>query len=891
MKTSAFTNVLGTFAACLFFCGNALAATQTDIIGPAGSEVFGQSVKVLPNGNFVVSDPQYNAPGPITAVGRVYLYNGSTLALINTLTGTAANDFVGGSGVTVLANGDYVVASSSWNNGTGAVTRCSATSGCPATISAANSLVGSAATHGVGAGVTALPSGNYVVQSPNWDNAATSTDNVGAVTWCSGSSPCVGAVSTANSLIGSTAGDQVGAYIVYVLSNGNYVVQSSLWNNGAATFAGALTRCSGTAVCTGTVSPANSSVGSTTNDSIGNYGVTPLTNGGYVVNSPQWDSGGIVDAGAATFCNAASGCTGIISAANSLIGSTASDQVGLTSIALTNGNYVVGSLYWDNGSLVDAGAVTFGNGMTGRVGAITSANSLVGTTAYDQVGGFGATALTNGNYVAGSSQWDNPVGPISNAGAATWCSGTSGCTGPVTAANSLTGPSVGDSVGGATALANGNYLVSSPYWDNHAPFAADAGAVTFCGSASGCVGTVTSANSLIGSTGGDNVGNNNNIVLSNGNYVVLTPSWNNGATADVGAATFCSGTAGCAGTISPGNSLIGSTQSDQVGTLGVALTDGNYVVLSPNWKNGGASRAGAITRGGSSGITGTVTPANSLVGSTMDDAIGGFGETTALPNGDYIVRSTDWDNTGIVDAGAISYGLGNGGTVGPITAANSVRGTITDGGAVMNFSVGSANNDLVVGRPAENIVTVFKQSGIAFSAVSRKVHGATAFDISLPPAPNTGVECRSGGGTNDFRIIFTFPGAVTFNNAVVSSGTGSVSSSSGSGTTTVTVDVTGVTNAQVINVTLTNVHSGSTNADVSVPMGVLFGDTNGNGSVNATDISQTKSKSGQPLNVTNFRTDVTVSNSINSTDVSSVKARSGTALPSTVSTFKKYSSK
>jgi uncharacterized protein DUF5650/dockerin type I repeat protein len=879
MKTSAFTNALPALAACLFFCDNTLAATQTDIIGPAGSVVFGQSVKVLPNGNFVVSDPQYNAPGPIAAVGRVYLYNRSTLALINTITGTAANDFIGGSGVTVLANGDYVVGSSSWNNGTGAVTRCSATSGCPATISAANSLVGSATTHGVGAGVTALPSGNYVVQSPNWDNAATSTADVGAVTWCNGAATCVGPVSTANSLVGSTAGDQVGAYLVYILSNGNYVVQSSLWNNGAATFAGALTRCSGTAVCTGTVSPANSLVGSTTNDSIGSYGITPLTNGGYVVNSPQWDNGGTVDAGAATFCNAASGCTGIISAANSLIGSINNDQVGLTSIALTNGNYVVGSLYWDNGGIMDAGAVTFGNGTTGRVGAITPANSLVGTTALDQVGGFGATALSNGNYVVGSSQWDNPVGPIPNAGAATWCSGTSGCSGPVTAANSLTGPSVGDSVGGATALANGNYLVSSPYWDNHAPFAADAGAVTFCGSAFGCVGTVTSANSLIGSTAGDNVGNNNNIVLSNGNYVVLTPSWNNGPTADVGAATFCSGTTGCSGTISPGNSLIGSAQADQVGTLGVASTGGNYLVLSPNWKNGGTSRAGAITRGGPSGITGTVTPANSLVGSTMDDAIGGFGETTALPNGDYIVRSTDWDNAGIVDAGAISYGLGNGGTVGSISAANSVRGLIQGGGSSQNFAVGSSNNDLVVGRPSENIVTVFKQSGIAFSAVSRKVHGVTPFDINLPPSPNTGVECRIGGATNDFRVVFTFPNTVTFNSASVSSGTGSVSSSSGGGTATVTVDLTGVTNAQVITVTLTNVHSGSVNADVTVPMGVLFGDTNGNGSVNSTDVSQTKLKSGQGVDVTNFRTDVNVSNSINATDVSSVKLRVGTALP------------
>ncbi len=697
----------------LFLSGMA-AAGQIDIAGPAGSGQFGATVTVLPNGNFVVSDPIYNAPGPIAAVGRLYLYNGKTLALINTMTGTAANDLIGRGGVTVLANGDFVVVSPDWNNSIGAVTRCSATSGCPATISAANSLVGSAGTPGVGAAAQALPNGNYVVLSWNWNNA------IGAATWCSGTSSCVGAVSTANSLVGSTSGDMVGAYSIFVLANGNYVVQSAFWNNGAATYAGAVTPCSGTAACTGTVSAANSLVGSTSSDLIGEYGITVLTNGGYVVNSPYWNNGAISDAGAATFCNATSGCIGTISATNSLIGSTADDHVGITSFALNNGNYVTATPDWHNGALVNAGAATFGNGTTGRVGPITSANSLVGMTAYDSVGS-NIIALTNGNYVVSTPLWDNPVGPINNAGAATWCSGTSGCTGSVTAANSMTGPSDGDSVAALKALANGNYLVGNPYWDNHAPFAADAGAVAFCGSASGCVGTVTNANSLVGSTGGDHVGNDNIIALSNGNYVVLASSWNNGPTADVGAATFCSGTTGCTGTISPANSLVGSNTGDQIGSGGVALAGGNYVVLSPNWKNGAITMAGAITYGSASGITGAVTSANSLVGSTNGDTVGGgSGQTIALPNGDYIASSTEWDNAGIANAGAITIGYHNGSTVGPITATNSVRGGIMDDGINLNYSYDSTNNQIVVGRPNENIVTVFGQS-VGGSPISLKI--------------------------------------------------------------------------------------------------------------------------------------------------------------------------
>ena len=62
-------------------------------------------------------------------------------------------------------------------------------------------------------------------------------------------------------------------------------------------------------------------------------------------------------------------------------------------------------------------------------------------------------------------------------------------------------------------------------------------------------------------------------------------------------------------------------------------------------------------------------------------------------------------------------------------------------------------------------------------------------------------------------------------------------------------------------------------------MGVLLGDTSGNGTVNATDVSQTKLQSGQPVTSANFREDVNANGSINATDVSSVKLKSGTSLP------------
>ena len=53
---------------------------------------------------------------------------------------------------------------------------------------------------------------------------------------------------------------------------------------------------------------------------------------------------------------------------------------------LANGNYVVASADWDNGAAVNAGAATWGSGTTGVSGVVSAANSLVGSTADDRVG-------------------------------------------------------------------------------------------------------------------------------------------------------------------------------------------------------------------------------------------------------------------------------------------------------------------------------------------------------------------------------------------------------------------------------------------------------------------------------------------------------------------------
>jgi len=176
-------------------------------------------------------------------------------------------------------------------------------------------------------------------------------------------------------------------------------------------------------------------------------------------------------------------------------------------------------------------------------------------------------------------------------------------------------------------------------------------------------------------------------------------------------------------------------------------------------------------------------------------------------------------------------------------------------------------------------VRVAPAAPMAQSAFSRKIHGAAGtFDVPLPLTGNVGVECRSGGATNDYQMIINFGSSVTVESASVTSGTGSVSSFGVSGSQ-VTVNLTGVTNVQRITVTLHNVNNGTSTGDVPVSMGVLVGDVNGNAAVSAADVALTKSQVGATVSGSNFREDVNANGTISSTDVALVKAEVGTALP------------
>ena len=723
------------FAATIFVAGNTVIAQSTNITGPAGSGLFGSTVTVLTNGNYVVTDPGYDE-GAIVNVGAVHLYNGSTHALISTLKGSTASDVVGNGGIIALSNGNYVIRSQNWDNGAatnaGAVTWCNGTTGVNGIVNSSNSLVGSTTNDNVGNnGTIVLSNGNYVVRSTVWNNGAIII--AGAITWCNGTTGRNGVVSSINSLVGSKANDNVGGGGITILSNGNYVVNSNAWDNAAVINAGAVTFGNGTSGITGVVSSSNSLVGSTANNVVGSGGIVALSNGNYVVNSTNWDNGAATDAGAATFGNGTTGITGVVSSSNSLVGSTANNLVGSYGITvLSNSNYVVNSANWDNGAAADAGAVTFCNGTTGRSGVVSSINSLVGGLANSLVGNGGVTALNNGNYVVLSRAWYN--GAVTNAGAVTFGNGTVGVNGIVSNLNSLVGSAANDNVGynGVTALGNSNYVVSSPFWTNGV--IPGAGAVTFGNGTTGISGAVSSINSLVGSMANDQVGFGAIKILTNSNYVVNSYYWDNGAATDAGAVTFGNGTTGITGLVSNSNSLVGSTTNDYVGKNGItALNNGNFVVISSEWHNGAITEAGAVTFGnGSTGISGVVSSFNSLVGGTVANFVG-YGGVTALSNGNYVVMSYAWDNGVATNAGAATFGSGTVGISGVVSSSNSLVGSTANdqvgygGGGIVALS----NGNYVVSSPHWNNSGAIDAGAVTFGDGTTGINGVITSSNSL----------------------------------------------------------------------------------------------------------------------------------------------------------------
>ncbi len=676
---------------------------------------YGNSSKitVLSNGNFVYSNRNYGSSGQLDR-GIVQLYNGKTLALITTITGSRAGDRVGDR-VYALPNGNFVTSSQYYDSNVpdvGGVWWMNGVTG------ATTLLKGSSYMDQVGLGaITILPNSNYLVNSYRWTNGT--GKSLGAVTWCNGATGRSGDVSVANSFVGATDDDLVGTtnYVV-ALSNGNYVVATPNWDNGALMDVGAVTFGNGTTGTFGAVSASNSLIGTSAGDRVGSGGVAPLTNGNYVVCSPVWWNGAIESAGAATWANGTTGLIGAVTTANSLVGSKIYDRVGNYGVtALTNGNYVVRSGFWMNGALSLAGAATWGDGTTGITGVVSAANSLVGGIANSFVGLQNVEALTNGNYVVSSSGWSSAT--KNGVGAITWADGAVGIKGEVSETNSLVGKNANEKVSKVTGLTNGNYVVASPGWSNDN--GETVGAVVWADGSKGIIGTIDASNAITGLKNGDAIANSGLLALSDGNYIIASRSWDSQTVADAGAVTWMDGSKPATGQVTEANSLYGNISGGLMSLDNpVVLKKGSYVfktsalkVTDPDpgtitWSNGGQF--------------GEINATNSLVGSHDQDEFG-FSEIGATEDGQYFVLNSR-RSAEQIRAGSVTWGNGISGTSGTVNDCNSVIGMKFNGGSSMSAAYNEVYKYLIVGRGAEDLITIYYPSGGPFLAKPEDIGSA-----------------------------------------------------------------------------------------------------------------------------------------------------------------------
>ncbi len=300
--------------------------------------------------------------------------------------------------------------------------------------------------------------------------------------------------------------------------------------------------------------------------------------------------------------------------------------------------------------------------------------------------------------------------------------------------------------------------------------------------------------------------------LSNGNYVVRSPEWHESR----GAVTWGNGTTGLSGVVSYANSLVGTTANDQVGSGGISvLANGNYIVSSPNWDNGAAVDAGAVTwvRGSDgsllSGVTGqAVGLTNSFTGSPtrIDDTV----------NGTYLIRYSS--SGGSVFAGlptpvnAMTFGTN------PATSANMSPALVATPLSAGTATTLQANNDitlsnaLTVNNPSGNGGALTLQAGrIVFLNGNLTTDNANLTVLGNASASDGVVNAQRDAGVG---------GVIFGTGVVIDAGSGGVSLTAGTATgltnrTSNGVTVNGTLTAGSLSITTADSGSGTPGVNVT----------------------------------------------------------------------------
>ena len=186
--------------------------------GDTADDYLGRhSITALANSNFVIASPLDDEA--VVDGGTVRLIHGTTGAQISVLEGDTADDYLGSDGITALANNNFVIASTLDDETVvdgGTVRLIHGTTGAQISV-----LEGDTADDYLGnSSITALANNNFVIASTYDDEAVVDGGTVRLIHGTTGVQISV--------LEGDTADDRLGSWGVTALANNNYLVSSHL---------------------------------------------------------------------------------------------------------------------------------------------------------------------------------------------------------------------------------------------------------------------------------------------------------------------------------------------------------------------------------------------------------------------------------------------------------------------------------------------------------------------------------------------------------------------------------------------------------------------------------------------------------------------------------------
>ena len=256
----------------------------------AAGNAFGHNMTVLTNGNIVVASPyDSSGPGGVNS-GAVHLYNPYEQTVIKSFYGDQKDDRLGSSGVTALGNNNFVIASPGDNDSVGG----KANAGSVMLVNGATglqigvTLVGDQKDDWLGSsGVTALGNNHFVIASP-FDNVD-GIEDAGSVMLVSGATGAL-----IKTLVGDQEDDYLGNNGVTALANNNFVVISSEDQVDSIPGAGSVMLVSG---ATGLQIGDNILQGTTKEDMIFPRIITTTAPDAFSIGFPYFDKSEQVDSG------------------------------------------------------------------------------------------------------------------------------------------------------------------------------------------------------------------------------------------------------------------------------------------------------------------------------------------------------------------------------------------------------------------------------------------------------------------------------------------------------------------------------------------------------------------------------------------------------------------